>query len=283
MKKKSLRVSHVLLTLAAALLLPSCQFLRRPPPPPPPVEEPKTAAKKPLYDWDDAKIDAVSGPLSMRISVDTQKATLYRGQTAVAWTTVATGVWKYPTPAGKFRISEKNPDKNSNLYGKIFDKNGKVVFADAKLGRDPIPEGGKFEGSRLRYWMRLTGDGVGMHVGPIPRPGSRASHGCIRLPSSLAARIYARLPSGTPVTITDSNPPPKPKPDPKPAAPKPNVDPAAPVNPPTPAGSAPAAPAPPATPAPEPAATPAPQPTPAAPVAPAMKAPAEPAVLPKQP
>jgi hypothetical protein len=288
---KSIRLPRLALLALVAFALPACNLLK----PKPPVaevvtEEPKKA--KPLFEWDDAKIDSVKGPLSMRISVDTQRATLYRGSTPVAWTTVATGVWKYPTPAGKFRISEKTPDKNSNLYGKIYNKNGKCVNSDAKLGRDPIPEGGKFEGSRLRYWMRLTGDGVGMHVGPIPSPGRRASHGCVRLPSALAARMYARLPSGTPVTITDSNPPPRPKPDPKPAVPKtpvvaPATTPADPATP-APATPAPATPAP-ATPA-APEVTPAqPAPTPTAPAvpttppaAPAVKAPTEPATPPQQ-
>jgi hypothetical protein len=232
----------------------------------------------------------------MVISVDHQKATLYRGDAAVAWTTVATGVWKYPTPAGNFSIMEKVPDKKSNLYGKIYSSTGKCVNSDARNGRDPIPTGGKFVGARLRYWMRLTGDGVGMHVGPIPMPGQRASHGCIRLPAAVAGKIYARLPVGTPVKVTDSNPAPRrkissgsSKPKSKPASTSipvttsPEVKPAdGPYTPPTlPAGetkpaepsTSPAPTAPSSTPA-EPS-TPAPS-TPAPATTPELKVPAEP-------
>ena len=276
---KSLFLARMALLLGLALALPACRTTQ----PPPPPEDPNKP--KPLFDWDDAKIDSVPGAYSLHVSVDTQKATLYRGGVPVAWTMVASGVWKYPTPAGKFRILEKTPDKNSNLYGKILDKDGKCINEDAKMGRDLIPEGGKFEGSRLRYWMRLTGDGVGMHVGPIPRPGRRASHGCIRLPAAVAGKIYARLPRGTPVTVTDSNPPPKPKPEPvksaTPAAPGAAPAPAPAVTTPLPA-VAPAAPA--AVPAPATPSQPAAPatPTPAvAPVAPAMKAPTEPGLPPK--
>lgn len=143
----------------------------------------------------------------MKIVIDQQKATIYRGGQEIAWTTVASGTISHPTPTGAFSIKEKKVDKKSNLYGKIYDKDGNLVNGDAKMGEDEIPEGGRFEGSQMTYWMRVTDDGVGMHIGPIPRPGHRASHGCIRLPRAVAKRLYDTVSIGTPVTIIASEGP----------------------------------------------------------------------------
>jgi hypothetical protein len=54
--------------------------------------------------------------------------------------------------------------------------------------------------------MRLTNDGVGMHIGLISKPGRRASHGCIRLPKQMAPILYEHTALGTPVKITGSGP-----------------------------------------------------------------------------
>jgi lipoprotein-anchoring transpeptidase ErfK/SrfK len=51
------------------------------------------------------------------------------------------------------------------------------------------------------YWfMRITG-GIGMHQGYMP--GYADSHGCIRLPASMAQVFYVNAPVGTPVKITE--------------------------------------------------------------------------------
>lgn len=143
---------------------------------------------------------------SMVINVDVQRAMLYNGQEVVGWTYFASGIPSFPTPTGEFKILEKVKDKVSNLYGKGFDKDGKLVNSDFKQGRDLLPEGGRFEAAKMTYFMRLTGDGVGMHIGPIPKPGRRASHGCIRLPTKMAPILFAHTAVGTPVTITGSGP-----------------------------------------------------------------------------
>jgi lipoprotein-anchoring transpeptidase ErfK/SrfK len=49
--------------------------------------------------------------------------------------------------------------------------------------------------------MRLTGEGVGMHVGILP--GYPASHGCIRMSSDGAKLFYDTVKVGTPVTVGD--------------------------------------------------------------------------------
>ncbi|HCN77561.1 MAG TPA: hypothetical protein DIT13_10265 [Verrucomicrobiales bacterium] len=171
------------------------------PPPPPPEPEP---VKKPagLYEWKGQGKNITS----IKINVDEQKARLYHGEDEIGWTYVASGITSFPTPVGEFKILEKVADKVSNLYGKGYDANGKLVNSDFKQGRDLLPPGGRFEAAKMTYFMRLTGDGVGMHIGPIPRPGRRASHGCIRLPSGIAGTMFRNTSVGTPVTITGSGP-----------------------------------------------------------------------------
>jgi lipoprotein-anchoring transpeptidase ErfK/SrfK len=51
----------------------------------------------------------------------------------------------------------------------------------------------------MRYWMRLTPDGVGHHIGPIRR--YPASHGCIRGPSATIPTVYSKVKIGTPVVV----------------------------------------------------------------------------------
>ncbi len=58
----------------------------------------------------------------------------------------------------------------------------------------------------MPYFMRLTSDGIGLHAGRIPRPGSPASHGCIRMPNKVATLLFERVNLGTKVTITGNGP-----------------------------------------------------------------------------
>ncbi|MCX6857852.1 MAG: L,D-transpeptidase [Verrucomicrobia bacterium] len=184
--------------LVSALWLTSCKTT---PPPPPVVPE---VAKKPagLFEWSGEGKSITS----VKINVDEQKARLYNGEDEIGWTYVASGITSFPTPIGEFKVLEKIADKVSNLYGKGYNAKGDLVNSDFKQGRDLLPSGGRFEPAKMTYFMRLTGDGVGMHIGPIPRPGRRASHGCIRLPSKFAGTIFKNISVGTPVTITGSGP-----------------------------------------------------------------------------
>lgn len=184
--------------IAATLWLAACKTTPPPPPEPPPV------AKKPtgLFEWSGLGKDITF----IRINVDEQKAYLYNGEEQLGWTYVASGIPSFPTPTGEFKVLEKISDKVSNLYGKGYDAEGKLVNSDFKQGRDLLPPGGRFEAAKMTYFMRLTGDGVGMHIGPIPRPGKRASHGCIRLPSKFAGTMFKHTAIGTPVKIEGSGP-----------------------------------------------------------------------------
>ena len=185
--------------VAATVWLAACRST-----PPPPPEPPPDAPKKPagLFEWNGEG----KGISHIQINVDEQKAYLFQGKEQVGWSYVATGITSFPTPTGDFKILEKVQDKVSNLYGKSYTPEGKLANSDFKVGLDLGPGGGHFEPAKMPYFMRLTGDGVGMHIGPIPRPGRRASHGCIRLPSKMAPIIYKNIGIGTPVTIVGSGP-----------------------------------------------------------------------------
>lgn len=170
---------------------------------PEPIPSPQEKAKSgKLYEWngDGRRVSRIV------VNTDEQKARFYDGDEQIGWTTVASGVSKFPTPTGHFEVVEKVANKRSNLYGKIYGAGGKVVRSDAKAGRDPIPAGARFEGAKMPYFLRLTNDGIGLHAGPIPRPGRPASHGCIRMPSKLAPVLFEHVDLGVKVSIVGSGP-----------------------------------------------------------------------------
>lgn len=166
----------------------------QPPPPPPPT----TGQAPSLYEWHP---EGLSGEPSIVIDLQAQRAEVYIGGQYAGWTVVATGKEGFGTPAGEYKILEKVVDKHSTLYGRIVDADGNTVNADADARRHSPPAGGKFLYAPMPYWLRLTWRGIGMHAGPIPRPGSPASHGCIRLPRAFAIQLYETVRIGTPVRI----------------------------------------------------------------------------------
>ncbi len=123
------------------------------------------------YLWaDDA---AVTGPVSVLISLPDQRAYVFRGNKMIAASSVSTGSDEKPTPLGRFTILEKKAMHRSNLYD------------DA-----PMP-----------FMQRLTWDGVALHAGR--NPGFPASHGCVRLPAAFAKKLFAATALGATVEVTD--------------------------------------------------------------------------------
>lgn len=151
-----------------------------------------------LYDWSGY---GLTGRTSIVINLSTQQAEIYRGGQYAGWTSVATGKAGFATPAGDYTIVEKVADKHSTLYGKIVDAEGVTINPDADIRKNRPPPGGQFLHAPMPYWMRLTWSGIGMHAGPIPRPGTAASHGCIRLPDEMAEILFDITEKGTPVKI----------------------------------------------------------------------------------
>ena len=155
---------------------------------------------EPLYEWngDGRRISLIT------IDTDLQQAEFYDGDERIGWAKVATGINHWATPHGRFSITEKLVEKSSGSYGNIYDDQGRLKIVNAKRGVHRVPSGGFFEGAEMPYWMRLTSSGVGIHGGHIPDPGIPASHGCIRLPETLAPIVYEHARVGTPVRIFGS-------------------------------------------------------------------------------
>jgi hypothetical protein len=117
-----------------------------------------------------------SGPLLLVVSLDEQRAYVYRNGVLAGVSTASTGKKGHETPTGVFTILQKNKDHYSNLYNNA-----------------PMP-----------YMQRLTWGGIALHAGGLP--GYPASHGCIRLPSEFARRLFEiTSPGMTVVVASDSS------------------------------------------------------------------------------
>jgi len=139
-------------------------------------------------------------PSRITIDLGLQRAVLYKGDEVAMDYPVSSGKRAFPTPPGSYQVLEKlKADKRSNLYGKIYDAEGNVHNSNADSTQDSIPEGGKFVGASMPYWMRLTWGGIGMHRGDVPRYA--ASHGCVRTYSAAVSTVYSQVRVGTPVSI----------------------------------------------------------------------------------
>lgn len=162
---------------------------------------PEPAQKRAHFDtvsyWDG---DGVPGAPSLRISLSEQRAYFYKGGQLVGVSSIATGREGFNTPAGSFKIIQKNRDHKSNLYGDWVDAGGNVIQKDIGIKTHPRPPGAIFDGARMPYFMRIHG-GVGMHEGFLP--GYPASHGCIRMPGFMAQKFFDNVEKGTPVQVVN--------------------------------------------------------------------------------
>ena len=144
------------------------------------------------------------GPVRVDVSLASSTAQLLTKDGAVlAEMDVSPGVPGHETPHGKFRVLEKLPVKRSNLYGQYVTKDSReVVVARAWEHTGPRPDGTVYQGIAMPFWLRLTSDGVGMHVGGFNR-GQPSSHGCIRCPEEGQKFFWENCRVGTPVTVHD--------------------------------------------------------------------------------
>jgi lipoprotein-anchoring transpeptidase ErfK/SrfK len=123
---------------------------------------------------DAAKADAAAkakGVLTVVISLNKQRLTLYSDGQPVAQSRVSTGTASYPTPTGVFSVIQKDRWHRSNIY-------------------DNAP---------MFYMQRITWSGVAMHQGVVPN--QPASHGCIRLPEAFARQMWGTTKLGARVLI----------------------------------------------------------------------------------
>jgi lipoprotein-anchoring transpeptidase ErfK/SrfK len=126
------------------------------------------ALKPGQYFWRDVP---TSGQQRVIVSLSDQLAYVYRGETLVAVSTISSGKDEKPTPTGIFSVLDKQP-----------------MYRSKKYDNAPMP------------WMqRIDQYGIALHAGY--NPGIPASHGCVRLPSAFAKKLYSVTDVGTPVYI----------------------------------------------------------------------------------
>jgi L,D-transpeptidase catalytic domain len=112
------------------------------------------------------------------VSIGSQRLTVYDRNGRVMESSVSSGQRGFETPQGVFSVIERNREHFSNLYN------------DA-----PMPN-----------MQRITWSGVAMHAGNLP--GYPASHGCIRLPYNVSARLFELTKLGTRVVVAQHDPAP---------------------------------------------------------------------------
>src|SRR6476660_2347346 len=115
--------------------------------------------------------DPPKGPLQIIISIADQRVSLLDNGALIARSSVSTGTHGHPTPLGVFSVISKQRWHRSNIYSSA-----------------PMP-----------YMQRITWSGIALHAGVVP--GHPASHGCIRLKSDFAVRLWHLTKRGTRVII----------------------------------------------------------------------------------
>jgi len=142
---------------------------------------------------------ATSDNTRIVVSIPKQRAYLMIGEKILADGPVSSGRRGHESPTGHLHVLEKDPNHHSSLYGDFVDGSGRVVRGGVSARIDSAPSGTHFEGAAMKWFLRLTEDGVGMHVGILP--GYPASHGCIRQSVDGAKLLYDYVKVGTTVDV----------------------------------------------------------------------------------
>lgn len=135
------------------------------------------------------------------VSIPKQRVYLMIGEEIVADAPVSSGKRGHESPGGHMRVLEKDPNHHSTLYGDFVDGSGRIVRGGVSARIDSAPSGTHFAGAAMKWFLRLTEDGVGMHIGILP--GYPASHGCIRESVDGAKLFYDHAKVGTPIDVGD--------------------------------------------------------------------------------
>jgi lipoprotein-anchoring transpeptidase ErfK/SrfK len=135
------------------------------------------------------------------VSIPKQRAYLMLNDQIVIDSPISSGKRGHGTPTGHFTVLEKDPNHHSSLYGDFVDDHGRVVRAGVSARIDSAPSGTHIAGAAMKWFLRLTPDGVGMHIGILP--GYPASHGCVRESPEGAKLFYDRVKVGTPIDVGD--------------------------------------------------------------------------------
>jgi lipoprotein-anchoring transpeptidase ErfK/SrfK len=115
--------------------------------------------------------------LKVKLSTGAQRVYVVQGNEVLLATPCSVGTAGAPTPHGNFRI-----------YSKVANRR-RVSSPGA--------------GYPMTFWMEFK-SAYGMHWGWVkPYP---CTHGCVRLPIKSAQKIFAMVPTGTPLIIAQSHP-----------------------------------------------------------------------------
>jgi lipoprotein-anchoring transpeptidase ErfK/SrfK len=134
---------------------------------------------------------------AVRIDLTQQTAYLVENGRVALISPIASGKEGWGTPTGKFRVISKDLNHVSADFGLIVDAYGRTIDPNATPST-PIPPGCRYMPAPMPDYMQL-GPYFGMHGGYLP--GYPASHGCVRMPSDLATKFFARVQVGTSVEI----------------------------------------------------------------------------------
>src|SRR6202171_4850122 len=108
--------------------------------------------------------------LRVEVSLAKQNMAVVKDGVTVFTTQCSTGRQGFTTPPGRYVINDKDRDHRSTIYK-----------------------------CAMPFFMRLNCRDFGMHEGVVPT--YPASHGCIRLPSEAARKLFVEIPVGTVVMI----------------------------------------------------------------------------------
>lgn len=176
---------------------------REPKPTPPPMRKASDFIRRqePLKVNQSLLKQATQDNTRIVVSIPKQRAYLMIGDQVVADGPISSGRRGHESPKGHMSVLEKDPNHHSSLYGDFVDGSGRIVRAGVSARSDSAPSGTHFAGAAMKWFLRLTQDGVGMHIGILP--GYPASHGCIRQSVDGAKLFYDYAKVGTPVDVGD--------------------------------------------------------------------------------
>jgi hypothetical protein len=112
------------------------------------------------------------GPLVIAVSIGRQNVKVYDANGFFAEAPVSTGMPGHSTPTGVFSVIQKHRLHHSNIYS----------------------------GAPMPYMQRITWSGIALHAGVLP--GYPASHGCIRMPTNFAVKMWNWTKMGARVIVT---------------------------------------------------------------------------------
>ncbi|MCE9609460.1 MAG: L,D-transpeptidase family protein [Chthoniobacter sp.] len=163
---------------------------------PTPVPEPP---RKQSY-W---QPETAKGDPQIVINLTEQRAHFFHGKTEIGQSPISSGKRGHETATGEFAVVQLDKNHVSNLYGEFVSRDGDVVQRNVDTSKQKAPAGTSFRGAKMPFFLRFNG-GIGMHAGKLP--GYPASHGCVRMPRSMAEHFFHASPIGTPVMVKGSAP-----------------------------------------------------------------------------